>query len=691
MNCLPADFNASAAKPTELEEFLGTVSTVADVEPKVRTPAQLLMDGMSKAERRAMARQIAFAEGDPQMILQSMFAVRKEAEAALKKDPALWEKALGWRVEAMLSGPRTHIVNTVSNMLASMQMPAEYFMAGVVTFNPKLARQGSDQMLGLFMELRESWTAARKAWKIGENILDQAPSEVAEVAGLTGKVADGGIVAGIHKYAKTSSRMLLTNDEFFKTLNYRSSVRAQSLRAARAEGITDKIKLAERIADDMAAAFTPQGSARNPVALEYARTATFTNPLDDGMGKSWGKSIQNITNDHPSARMVVPFVRTPTNIFRYAWKRTPGLNLASRRFRAELLAGGDRRAVALAQTMTGVAAYSTAYLLATNGTLTGGGPKSKELRAQWIAAGNQPYSIKLPGMDKPMSYRRLDPFAMPFGMIADLVAMDAEMDADTALEHAAAIAASIISNLTSKTYTQGITETLDVISSGDGMRVSKYLGNIAGSFVPNIARQLDTDDTMRETHTLMQELQQRIPGWSDELEARRNILGEPIMKPPGYFNRALNPFTVGIAQADGDVQDELVLLGRNLSMPAEKDGDIELTDREEYDNGTGQSPYDRMLQLMSSPIRSDKTLREAMTELVKSERWAKASDGPDGKKFLLASGVISKYQETARKQVEKEYTKLADAVKLQKNQKRAMIRGGQTEVDRITSLFQGAK
>lgn len=652
------------------------------VEAATASPTKPL-DGMTKTELRALARQIVMAEGDPTEILAAMRA--SKATQAAKKEPGLMDKINSFRMEAMLSGPKTQLVNAVNNALVAFQMPTEYWWAGVRSGSPALREQGADQLAGLVLEAREAWRSAGKAFRTGSNALDESGAIANDAGALP--ASGGSMMKGISVLAHLPSRLLLTTDEFFKTLSYRSSVRAQSLRLAREQGISDTQALGERVAEDMKAAFSLEGRAMNPVALQFARTATFQNPLEYGIGK-W---IQEGVQEHPSLRLVMPFVRTPVNLFRYAWQRTPGLNRFTREWQADITAGGDRAAVAQAKTEMGMLVYTTAAGLALSGMTTGAGPSNPELRKQWLAAGNQPYSVKVPGVGW-MSYRRGDPTMIPLGLVADLVSISGELHSDDITEHASAIAAAIASNIASKTFMQGVTETMDAISSGDGFRMQKLLTNTATSFIPNFSRQINSDDTLRETRTMLDEVMARVPGLSTKLEPRRNILGEPIMRPPGYLNRTVNPFTFARDPGDSNIQDQLVALGKGMAMPSEMKGKVNLADRDTYNNGTGQSPYDRLLQLSGEARDGNPTLRAELTDKMKSQEWKDANDGttaqPGGMRYLMASRIITKHQDRAMRQVLEEYPKLRDALGLQRKVNRAALVGGESEVDRVTREFQ---
>lgn len=640
------------------------------------------LDTMQKSELLATARLIRMSEGNPTEILAMMRGqtVLSQAKKSLSRFQQIAEKVNGYRMEAMLSGPRTHFVNTVSNAMAAMQMPVEMWWGGVTSENKAMAQQGTDQLIGLFLESRDAWRAAGKAFRTGLNSLDESGAVVRDAATNAANP-----LSAVARIAHLPSRLLLTSDEFFKTLNYRSSVRGQSLRLAREQGITDATELAGRVADDMKAAFNLDGGATNPKALEWARTATFQNPLEYGYGKAW----QELIVKHPELRLITPFVRTPINLFRYAWQRTPLLGAFQGQMRADLAAGGERAALALSKQQLGIAMYTGAALLAHNKIITGSGPKDPALHRQWLAAGNQPYSVKVPGSGW-ISYARANPTFQALGIVADLHQMSGEIFQQKHTELAAAWAASIAANITNQTFMQGLSDTLDALSSGDARQMQRLFSNTAGSFVPNVLRQLNPDDTLRETRGMVDELTARLPGFSTFLEPRRNIFGEPIMKPPGYLNQALNPFTYMADVGDDDVQQELLKLGKAMAMPSTTRGTVDLTDRSTYDNGTKQSPYDRWMQLVSKS-----GAREELTKKVKSPEWSHYSDGteafPGGRKFDAAAVILSKHQDRAWQQVLTEYPKLKVALHLVQQEKRAALRSStstNSPVQQDAALFR---
>jgi hypothetical protein len=124
------------------------------------------------------------------------------------------------------------------------------------------------------------------------------------------------------------------------------------------------------------------------LALKAAREGTFTSPL----GKS-GNSLQAFIANTPGARYIMPFVRTPVNIMKYTFDRTPMLNLMQEQNRAILAAGGPQADMLMSRWALGGSLLALASYLSAQGLITGGGME-KQRNAEQL--GNvQAYSIKL--------------------------------------------------------------------------------------------------------------------------------------------------------------------------------------------------------------------------------------------------------------------------------------------------------
>ena len=455
--------------------------------------------GMTPDEMRVLARRVRLAEGDPNEILAiTRGAKRSDPEAVT---PGFIQKFNEFWINGILSGPTTHTVNVVSGLQMALATPLERVAAGVISRDKRLANEGADLLIGNFMSIRESFRGAGKALRTAQNALDPSlPTNE-----LTQDHALGGYLG---KLARLPSRFLMAEDEFFKQMNFRSNVRAQALKDARELGLTGT-KFAEHVSDTINSAFTPSGLGANKKALDFARKQTFTQPLREG---SLAQRAQSAVNDMPALRLVLPFVRTPTNLIHYTWERTPVLRKLHRQVREELAAGGERAAIQQAKLGTGLAVYTGAASLALAGQITGRGPENDGLRKQWLQT-HQPYSVK--AGDRWVSYRRGDPLMAPVGIVADIVGMGGELDADSAEELATAVASSIAANLSSKTYLQGIVNVMDTLTSGSPNKTGRFLRSFAGSIVPNVLNVSNPDDPFREVRGYVDSMMARTPGLSN--------------------------------------------------------------------------------------------------------------------------------------------------------------------------------
>lgn len=637
--------------------------------------AEEILD-LTPAQKREMARDLRLADGDPELIRKAlMHTVRNSAD---KAPISRLERTISFRTNMLLSGPTTHLVNSVNNVITAFQVPLEYWWGGVRTGNAEMAQAGLD-MVPKMAYVQDAFKMMRKTFSSGMNILD--PSHALDEGTMRGGIL-GWMGSGAKYLEQLPGRALMSADEFMKQLNYRGSIRSQALRMARKDGAEQGLDgkelndfLAQRVAERMKQAFASQkdvdagkasrvGQGTNPWALEHSRYTTFTNDLDYGMGQR----LREMSAEEPWLRFVMPFIRTPVNLVRFAWQRTPVLNKWQRQQAQDLAAGGERAAYAKARTEIGVAMYGSAITLALAGDLTGSGPSDPQLRKQWMDAGNQPYSIKLPG-GKQISYRRIEPMATALQLVADFGETVGELDEESAVLGAWAMVGAMSSSMVSKTFLTGLSDFLGAIAEGDTWKVENMANNFATSFEPNALRQITnaTDPIFRDARNLLDEFRARTPGFSEDLEPRRNLFGEKVMRPGMAFNRAFNPFTVMAPPEDADMRMELVNLGKALPMPSKTrlEGNLDLTDREAFDNGTGQSPYDRMLEMLGDPPWGGPPLRDQIETLVSSDAWTGGLTGGNdqfkgGSKYDVAKNIVSWYQQKAWATTLKEYPKLAD-------------------------------
>lgn len=309
-------------------------------------------------------------------------------------------------------------------------------------------------------------------------------------------------------------RLLTTADEFFKTMLYRGELRAQAFRQASSEGLQgdDFVRRVAGLLDDP----TPDIST---AAMDAARRGTFTTPLGTA-GAAFTKFVHAV----PGLKFIAPFIRTPLNILSYVAERTPLLNLASSRFRADWSAGGARRDMAKARLVMGGVLYTSAFSLAQNGMITGGGEKQ---RAAENLAGQQKYSIKVG--EKYYSFHRLDPIGMFFGLTKDILDLSGHISSGEADKIATAAVLALQQNLVDKSYVKGIMDVLSVVNNPE-MYGERFIQRFMGSWVPSWSAQFarQNDPMVKEIWSVVDAMKARIPGLSESVPNHVNLLGEEI-------------------------------------------------------------------------------------------------------------------------------------------------------------------
>lgn len=589
-------------------------------------------------------------------------------------------------INAILSGPKTHMVNFMSNAMNTVLLPAERMIGGALRADAGMVREGLRQFQGIRLALKDSFKMAGQAFKSGRNILDPEAA-ILEANGVDyhavkysgenpvmASIVNGRF--GLGNFIRFPSRMLLTGDELFKQMNYRANLYARLSTEAVdlvAAGKITKEQAGKYVADRLDTAYDGKGGARSQVDLDFAREATFTQDLRSG---SLSKGVQDMTNRHPGLKLILPFVRTPTNILKAGVQRTPLLHRLSKSMRDDIASGDPRRmAAANGKLATGSLFWGTGIMLAMEGRITGSGPKDPALRARMMETGWRPYSIVTSdgnGGKRYVEYRRFEPFAMFLGIAADVAEIGGQVGEAEMNEIATASIIGFVNNVASKTYLQGLVDTVEAI--GDPERYLPSLMNqYASAMVPqsSFLREIrkQQDPAMREVRSMVDAVMNTLPGYSDNLPARRSwITGEPIAYPQGWGADMISPVGEAFASANpiiagdwkGDpVLDELANLDFGFSAPTRKMDGVELS----------SAQYSRLLELHGTVRIGRLTMHQALERVMSSaaydrerSRYTDASDPTQNPRVKLVQKVVSEYRKAARMKLLREDDVLREQV-----------------------------
>jgi hypothetical protein len=602
-------------------------------------------------------------------------------------------------INSILSGPKTHAVNVASGLINSVFVPAEKMLAGALRFDSAAGREqfmeAGLHYVGMVSSARDAVSLAYKAFKKGDAILDPGKGTVehkAQISAANWNIQDPGLsmaVNGIGSLVRLPSRFLTAEDEFLKQLTYRAAIRSSAYREGIQNGLLSKpgefaSLVSQRLDESVLAGgeanvrgaldgVSPLAMQKHQEALEMAREVSFTSDLKTTTrsgGPSIGESVQTYMAAHPGARMILPFVRTPTNIMRQVWNHTPGLNFLRKQYADDFTGknGDAAQAKARAQIMTGTALWwgATSYVL--DGSITGAGPADPDIRKSLEQTGWKPYSVKVENEDGTVSYRsynRFDPFGMFFGLVADFNEAAGAWPEQDLEERATQVAVAIAKNLNNKSYLSGLINAVGAMAE-PGRRMESFFKGLAGDFVPTVLQQsFNNDPHLREARSVVDAMRRKMPGLSENLDPQRNVLGEKQYIPPSYGPDWMSPITdtlhPGGAQPlteewkrtpQVDVYDELArqtfLHNSPLKAAPTRMYGVDLT---RYQAITGFTAADRFAELAGEVKHDGKNMKSALSALFASPDYRnKLSDGDftrNGSRIDAIRSVVIGYRQLA--------------------------------------------
>lgn len=586
-----------------------------------------------------------------------------------------WGKAMDihneYWINAILSNPVTHAVNMTSNAINTMVMPMDRIVGGALTGDWDLVREGGRLYFGMARAIPEALRYTWKALMDGEGVLDPLvrkgglPKRNISAQGL--ELEQGGALGHAVDFlgtiANLPSRALGTADELFKQITYRGKVYSDLYERALERGVgygLDSSEAGKRIAEfieqNAREFFDSQGAATSKSVLQFSREATFTQDLMKG---TIPHTIQQATTRHPGLRIVIPFVKTPTNVIVSAVQHTPLLSYASAEFRAAMKEGGEKAAIAKGKLATGGMLWAATLTAAASGRITGGGPRNPDQRKVWLET-NQPYSIKRADGTF-YSYARLEPWSTILGLAADFSEVGGHLSDSEMSELATMMSTALARNLTSKTYLAGVLEAAKILYDPD-TNVQKWAQRQAGSYVPlsglagNVRR--SQDDALREVWTIMDGVKNRIPGLSEKLPPTYSWLtGEVITYPAGWGPDNFSPIVTVDKSGASFALKELARLGVGFAGPEKQLAGVKLTSEQ----------YSELNRLTGSVRIGGKTLLQQLEATMEKKGYdldreripdAPSSYDKDSHRVQAVRRIIEAYKAKAKTELLQQFPEL---------------------------------
>ena len=539
----------------------------------------------------------------------------------------------------LLASVKTHVTNSVSGTIETVYSPVSHLVGGILFRDASIIKYAWNESIGMLKGFFPATRFALKTLIDERNVLDPMGFKVDGMMNPYGPAIamknirpetwhpynwGAMLVNKVGETARLSIRLLGGEDEFFKQIAYRGRAYADILDKMPSDLANKTWKKGERnnyISKELAKYFDDAGMATDKNLLEHSRRITFTQELQKD---TLASSVYKLSQKYPPMQFMVPFIRTPANIFDTFKHRTPVLNLLTKSYR-EALKSPDKivRAQAASNMALGVGLYYMAFDLVSSGNVTGSGPTDYDRNRIWVSAGFQPYSIKLAN-GRWVSYNRLDPLAMPFAFVASTwenTVTYAE-NPDDIQQLALAGVASFMKAATDRTYLQGLKQMFDATSSlinGDINRAQRSFSKILANFVPSIIEQIadigaslgiyEGATGFKEALTLKEQLSRRAAPLTGYNAIKHNwITGEPIMTPWGH--------NLGIPSMYADQPnkyiEELVRMGRSFDPPATHIQDVELS-------GPQYAELNRLIGTIRD--RSGRTLMDTLATVMESPQY----------------------------------------------------------------------
>ena len=617
-----------------------------------------------------------------------------------------WDKVKGtwfeiW-INGLLSAPGTHIVNMTGNTIFQLVQIPERIGAGLIGAARQAAGSKADrvylqetsaEIFGLVQGIGDGFRMGWHSFKTEAPVRDVVGKiEAAQRRMITGEnlVPDalvgtpGGdfLSRGIDYMGaavRLPGRALMAEDEFFKAVAYRRELNALAVRKAsdlRRGGATiDEIDAA------MSDIYSGVDVNISTSAEDFAQYATFTNPVEGATGQL-GAVIQKTA----LGRMLVPFFKTPVNIFKAGLERTPwGIVNAIKHAKDPI-----KRDILIARASMGTLTMAWAGAQYAEGKITGSGPSNHALRSQMESLGWQRWSLASPkeGIENPrwlqvghqmilhpedvdyISYHRMEPVSMILAVAADVTERFRWPTATQEEGEDIVMSAmdTVFDYMKEQTFMKGIANIANLISKKAGtsrdQAASRVIQDLVGSQVPyssllaNIERVRDPSlhniipdrgepMGLRDLYAGMAKMEERLPFGDQEGPLLRDRFGNPRISKGATVRESLLPpfiadiFGDDIKKIEGDpVMTEVVMAGVPLNVASRKVEGVPLTATE----------YDTLVQLSANLPGKDargKPFPSFYDELKETVNSKSFKEGTMPDKQTLIKSVDSDYKADA--------------------------------------------
>lgn len=657
------------------------------------------------------------------------------------------------RYDMILSAPTTQGAAAMGNALMSLYSLSNQAIGGMLTKGGlKQSKHAIRTAKNLMASMPDAFKAAKLAAKNskGQMALNSHYEKVGgktfsmEETGITGAVGEtvenlGELISfgpkGLvfqdefyrHMFAKAQVKSLLTDeynqlmrrgeapvgklDEYIegkmsryfvdgKRFKTKNDINMEAVAQAREQNLEgdEAVEFVQKYVKDN---WTEKLSSEMEYMKDFGDRVTFQQELskDYNWFERMGSRVQDERNDNLFVQYLVPFIKTPVNIFKEFGGTTsqiaelPFVGKLWARTREELQSDNPMvRAQARGRQITGGALWMSAIYLADQQIITGSGPRDyKELQnkknAGWMPNSINTSALKRfhetgeSGGDQPgdnyVSLQRADPLATITGFAADMrrAREDNDFSEDEITYLMQVTAFSLARAVGQKSYLETVGSALEALTSGraaadDANYGEAFLEELVRGNTPAILNSVgrSEDPYIREVNGPMEMLRNRLGAMSQTLNPRRDAFGQKVKSSGGSnVKRELNavlPTTLSESTEDKATQIILEIPGRYSFPPANKKiPGIDLNDMKVP--GTNQSLYDRWQEIYSqSSVKEDVIEAYENPDVKQFTRPTSGSTLKDLQKQTI-NNVMQAHREAAFAQLLEEYPELYEQYEYQ--------------------------
>ena len=605
-------------------------------------------------------------------------------------------------INGLLSSPTTHVINNFSNATMQLMQLPERFLTGVIGAARQAAGSKTERVYleetladiaGFYQGMGDGFVLAREAYKTEAPVRDlagkiesaQQRAITAQNMGLDEEKWYGKAIDYLGAAIRLPGRALMAEDEFWKAMAFRRELNSLANRRSkemRRAGESEEVILS-KVEDILKGADADATNA----AQEYARVATFTNPVEGVLGK-FGAALQGTT----IGRILMPFFRTPVQITNAFLERSPyGFVKAIKNTKDPI-----KRDALIARASMGTAVMGYAAYKYTQGRITGSGPSNYVLRQQLESIGWKRWSLVHPKVENPrwlqvghmmvlhpddveyQSYHRMEPVSMVLAVSADAAERlrwptATQDDGEEVVMSALNV---VFDYLREQTFLQGmgnVAKLLQIGSPQGNKEASNIVQSFVGSMVPHssllssieripmfggdptsplIIADRNEPFGLRDFYAGLERMDARMPLSEKDGPVLRDRFGVPRLSPNATVRQLLLPpiiadlFGDSSEAIDADpVKTEIVRIGLPLRNPDRKILGVKLTAREYDAFVTFASTPPPALNRMTNRMQPRKAFYTQLKEITESKIY-KTALMPDKQKLI--SGIDTLYKTVAK-------------------------------------------